>query len=118
MKYFKMIFAAVSLLIFTNIVIAENQRTLANPNVNTEVRSTEDKVNDSSDFTSINPGDNAAKMSSVSSRVKSKSVTAQVTGVVQLQSNKKDVKSNNKDVVKKYNGLSNIQGEKKNKKNM
>jgi len=111
MKYFKMIFASVSLLIFTNIVIAENQRTLANPNVNTEVRSTEDKVNDSSDFTSINPGDNAAKMSSASSRDKNKSVTTQVTGVVQLQ-------SNNKDVVKKYNSFSKKQGEKKNKKNM
>lgn len=116
MKYFKMIFAAVSLFIFTNIVIAENQRTLANPNVNAEVRSTEDKVNDSSDFTSINPGDNAAKMSSVSSRDKSKSVAVQAaavqaTGVVQLQ-------SNNKDVVKKYNRFSNKQGEKKNKKNM
>lgn len=111
MKYFKMIFAVVSLLIFTNIVIAENQRTLANPNVNAEVRSTEDKVNDSSDFTSINPGDNAAKMSSVSSRDKNKSVTTQVAGAVQLQ-------SNNKDVVKKYNRFSNIQGVKKNKKNM
>ena len=108
MKYFKMIFAAVSLLIFTNIVIAENQRILANPSVNAEVRSTEDKVNNSSDFTSINPDDNAAKMSSVSSKVKSKSVTAQVAGVFQLQ-------SNNKDVVKKYNRFSNIQGEKKNK---
>ena len=110
MKYFKMIFAAVSLLIFTNIVIAENQRMLANPDVNTEVRSTEDKVNNSSDFTSINPGDNASKMSSVPSKVKSKSVTTQVAGAVQLQ-------SNNKDVVKKYNRFSNIQGEKKNKRN-
>ena len=109
MKYFKMIFAAVSLFIFTNIVIAENQRMLANPDVNTEVRSTEDKVNDSSDFTSINPGDHAAKMSSVSSRDKNKSVTIQVAGVVQLQ-------SNNKDVVKKYNRFSNKQGEKKNKR--
>lgn len=115
MKYFKMIFAAVSLLIFTNIVIAENQRNIANPNVNTEVRNTEDKVNDSSDFTSINPGGNAAKMSSVSSRVKSKSVITAVSGVVQLQSNKNDMKSNNKDVVKKYNSITNIQGEKKNK---
>ena len=106
MKYFKMIFAVVSLLIFTNIVIAGNQRTLANPNVITEVRSTEDKVNDSSNFTSINPGDNAAKMSSVSSRVKSESVVIQVSGVVQLQ-------ANNKDVVKKYNHFSKQQGEKK-----
>jgi hypothetical protein len=113
-----MIFAAVSLLIFTNIVIAENQRTIANPNVNTEVRSTEDKVNDSSDFTSINPGDNAAKMSSVSSRDKNKNVITQVTGAVQLQSNNKNVKSNNKDVVKKYNRFSKIQGVKKNKKSM
>ena len=118
MKYFKMIFTAVSLLILTNIVVAGNQRTIANPNVSAEVRSTEDKVNDSSDFTSINPGDNATKMSSASSRVKSKSVTEQVAGVVQLQSNKKHVKSNNKDVVKKYNSFSNIQGEKKNKKNI
>ena len=111
MKYFKIIFAAVSLLIFTNIVIAENLRTLANPNVNTEVRSTEDKINNSSDFTSINPGDNAAKMSSVSSRAKNTSVTTQVSGVVKLQ-------SNNKDVVKKYNRFSEKEGEKKNKKNM
>ena len=118
MKYFKMIFAAVSLLIFTNIVIAGNQRTIANPNANTEVRSTEDKVKDSNDFTSINPGGNVSKMSSVSLRVKNKSVTTQVTGIVQLQSNKKHVKSNNKDVVKKYNSFSNIQGEKKNKKNI
>ena len=117
MKYFKMIFATVSLLIFTNIVIADNQRMLANPDINTEVRSTEDKVNDSSDFTSINSGDNAAKMSSVTSRDKNKSVTTQVAGAVQLKSNNKGVKSNNKDVVKKYNSSSNVQGEKKNKKN-
>ena len=118
MKYFKMIFAAVSLLIFTNIVIAGNQRTLASPNVITEVRSTEDKINDSSNFTSINPGDKVVKMSSVSSRVKNESVTTQVTGVIQLQSNNNGVISNNKDVVKKYNRFSNIQGEKKNKRNM
>ena len=115
MKYFKMIFTAVSFLIFTNIVIAENQRVLANPDVNTEVRSTEYKVNDSSVFTSINLGDNAAKMSSVSSRNKNKIVTTQVSGLVQLQSNNNDVQSNNKDVVKKYNSSSNEQGEKKNK---
>ena len=118
MKYFKMTFATVSLLIFTNIVIAGNQRTIANPNVSAEVRTTEDKVNNSSDFTSINPGGNATKMSSVSSKVKSKSVTTQVTGIAQLQLNNKVVKSNNKDVVKKYNSFSNIEGEKKNKKNM
>ena len=108
MKYFKMIFTVVSFLIFTNIVIAENQRVLANPDDNTEVRSREDIVDDSSVFTSINPGDNAAKMSSTSSRAKNKIVTTQVAGVVQL-------KSNNKDVVKKYNSSSNKQGEKKNK---
>ena len=111
MNYFKMIFTAVSLLIFANIVIAGNQRTLANPNVNTEVRSTEDKVNDSSDFTSTNSGDNASKMSSGSSRDKNKSVTTHVAGVVQKQ-------SINKDVVKKYNSFSKKQGEKKNKRNM
>ena len=108
MKYFKMIFTVVSFLIFTNIVIAENQRVLANPDDNTEVRSREDIVDDSSVFTSINPGDNAAEMSSTSSRAKNKIVTTQVAGVVQL-------KSNNKDVVKKYNSSSNKQGEKKNK---
>ena len=111
MNYFKMIFTAVSLLIFANIVIAGNQRTLANPNVNTEVRSTEDKVNDSSDFTSTNSSDNASKMSSGSSRDKNKSVTTHVAGVVQKQ-------SINKDVVKKYNSFSKKQGEKKNKRNM
>lgn len=111
MKYFKMIFALVSSLIFTSIVIAENQRTLANPDVNIELRSVEDIVNNPGDFISINPGDNATKMSSTSSRDKNKSVTTQVTGVVQLQ-------SNNKDVVKKYNSFSKKQGEKKNKKNM
>ena len=110
MKYFKIIFALAFSLIFTNIVIAENQRTLANPDVNIEVRSVEDIVNNSDDFISINPGDNAAKMSSASSKVKNKTVTTQTTGFVQLQ-------SDNKDVVKKYNRFSNKQGEKKNKKN-
>lgn len=111
MKYFKMIFTVVSFLIFTNIVIAENRRVLANPDDNIEVRSREDIVNDSSVFTSINPGDNAAEMSSTSStssRAKNKIVTTQVAGVVQL-------KLNNKDVVKKYNSSSNKQGEKKKK---
>lgn len=108
MKYFKMIFTVVSFLIFTNIVIAENQRVLANPDDNIEVRSREDIVNDSSVFTSIIPGDNAAEMSSTSSGAKNKIVTTQVAGVVQL-------KSNNKDVVKKYNSSSNKQGEKKKK---
>ncbi len=116
MKYSKMIFAAVSLLIFTNIVIAGNQRTLVNPNIITEVRSTENKVNDSSNFTSINPSDNAANMSSVSVRVKNKSVATQVTGVVQFQP--VQLQPNNKDVVKKYSSFSKEQGEKKNKKNI
>lgn len=110
MKYFKMIFALVSSLIFTNIVFAENQRTLANPDVNIEVRSVEDIVNNPGDFVSINPGDNATKMSSTSSRVKNKTVSTLATGLVQTQ-------SNNKDVVKKYNRFSNKQGENKNKKN-
>jgi hypothetical protein len=44
MKYFKMIIALVSFLIFTNIVVAENQRTRANPDVNIEVRSVEDTL--------------------------------------------------------------------------
>jgi hypothetical protein len=115
-----MIIALVSFLIFTNIVVAENQRTRANPDVNIEVRSVEDIVKNPDDFISINPGDNAKKMSSTSSRDKSKTVTTlatdiaavttQTTGLVQLQ-------SNNKDVVKKYNRFSNKQGEKKNKKN-
>ena len=120
MKNFKMIFALVSFLIFTNIVFAENQRTRANPDVNIEERSVEDIVKNSGDFISINPGDNAKKMSSTSSRDKSKTVTTlatgmataptQTTGLIQLQ-------SNNKDVVKKYNRFSDKQGEKKNKKN-
>lgn len=108
MKYFKIIFAVVSFLIFTNIVIAENRRVLANPDDNIEVISREDIVNDSSVFTSINPGDNAAEMSSISSGDKNEIVTTQIAGVVQL-------KSNNKDVVKKYNSSSNKQGEKKKK---
>jgi len=109
MKHLKIIFALVFSLVFTNIVIAGNQRTIANPDVNVEVRSVEDIVNNSDDFVSINPGDNAAKMSSTSSRVKNKTVTAQTTGLVQLQ-------SNNKDVVKKYNRFSDKQGETKIKK--
>ncbi|MDH5370229.1 MAG: hypothetical protein OEW99_09400 [Gammaproteobacteria bacterium] len=110
MKHLKIIFALVITLVFTNIVIAGNQRTMANADVNIEVRSVEDIVNNSDDFVSINPGDNAAKMSSTSLRIKNKTVSAQTTGLVQLQ-------SNNKDVVKKYNRFSNKQGEKKNKKN-
>ena len=110
MKYFKIISASVSFLIITNVVIAENQRTLANPNVNIEVRSVEDIVNNPDDFISINSGDNATKMSSTSSRVKNKTVSTLATGLVQTQ-------SNNKDVVKKYNRFSNKQGENKNKKN-
>jgi len=113
MKNFKMIFTSVFFLIFTNIVIAENlnsvaknQRALANPDVNIEVRSREDIVKDSSVFTSINPGDNAMEMSSNSKRNKNKIVTTQVAGIVQL-------KSNNKNVVKKYNSSSNKQGKKK-----
>ena len=113
MKNFKMIFTAAFFLISTNIVIAENlnssaknQRALANPDVNVEVRSKENIVKDSSDFTSINTGGNAMAMSSISKRDKNKIVTAQVAGVAQL-------KSNNKNVVKKYNNSSNKQGEKK-----
>lgn len=109
MKYFKIISVSVFLLIITNVVIAGNQRTLANPDVNIEVRSTEDIVSDPSAFVSINPGDNATKMSSTASIVKNKTVAAQTTDLAQSQSNKKDV-------VKKYNRFSNKQGEKKNKK--
>ena len=120
MKNFKMIFALVFSLIFTNVVIAGNLRTPANPDVNIEVRSVEDIVKNSDDFVSINSGDNAKKMSSTSLRDKSKTaktlatgiaiVTTETTGQVQLQ-------SKNKDVVKKYNRFSDKQGEKKNKKN-
>jgi len=109
MKYFKIIFVSVSLFIVTNVVIAQNQRTLANPDVNIEVRSTEDIVSDPGAFVSINPGDNAIKMLSTASRVKNKTVAAQTTDLAQSQ-------SSNKDVVKKYNRFSNKQGEKKNKK--
>ena len=109
MKYFKIISVSVSLLIITNVVIAGNQRTLANPDVNIEVRSTEDIVSDPGAFVSINPSDNATKMSSKALRVKNKKVAAQTTDLAQSQ-------SNNKDVVKKYNRFSNKQGEKKNKK--
>ena len=116
MKYFKMIFATVSLLIIANTVIAEGQRMMANPNVITEVRNTEDKVNNSNDFTSIKPGENAVKMASVSSKDKNKNTAVQIPGAVQLQSNNEGVKENNKDVVKKYNRFSTKQGEKKNKK--
>ena len=109
MKYFKIISVSVSLFVITNVVIAGNQRTLANPDANIEVRSTEDIVNDPSAFVSINPGDNARKMSSKALSVKNKMVAAQTTDLAQSQSNKKDV-------VKKYNRFSNKQGEKKNKK--
>jgi len=109
MKYFKIISVSVSLFIVTNAVIAQNQRTLANPDVNIEVRSTEDIVSDPSAFVSINPGDNATKMSSTASSVKNKTVAAETTDLARSQSNKKDV-------VKKYNRFSNKQGEKKNKK--
>lgn len=109
MKYFKIISVAVSLFIITNVVIAGNQRTLANPDVNIEVRSTEDIVSDPGAFVSINPGDNARKMSSAASSVKNKTVVAQTTDLAQSQSNQKDV-------VKKYNRFPKNQGEKKNKK--
>jgi len=109
MKYFKIISVSVSLLIMTNVVIAANQRTLANPNANIEVRSTEDIVSDSSAFVSINPNDNATQMSSKALRVKNKTVAAKTMDSVQQRSNKKDV-------IKKYNRFSNKQGEKKNKK--
>ena len=108
MKYFNTISATVFFLMLTNIVIAGNQRTVANPNVSSEVRKVEDRVSDSSVFTSINKDDNAAEMSSASSDVKKNIVTMLATGLVQLQ-------SNNKDVVKKYNSFSNNQGEKKHK---
>lgn len=111
MKYFKLIFALVTFLIFTNIVIAENQRTRANPDMNIEVRSVEDIVSDPSAFISINPADNIVKMSSTSKRVKKKTVTTLATGLVELQ-------TNSKDIVKKYNRFSDKQGEKKNKKNL
>ena len=110
MKYFKLIFALVTFLIFTNIVVAENQRTRANPDVNIEVRSVEDVVNNPVDFVSINPADNMVKMSSTSKRVKKKTVTTLATGLVQLQ-------TNSKDMVKKFNRFPDKQGEKKNKKN-
>lgn len=120
MKYSKMIFSLVSFLIFTNIVVAENQRTRANPDVNIEVRSVEDIINNSDDFVSINPGDNAARMSSTSSRVKNETVSTLATGITTARTQTTGVvqsQSNNKDVVKKYNRFSNKQGEKKNKKN-
>ena len=50
MKYFKIISVSVSLFVITNVVIAGNQRTLANPDANIEVRSTEDIVSDPSAF--------------------------------------------------------------------
>ena len=110
MKYFKLIFAFVTFLIFTNIVIAENQRTRANPDVNIAVRSVEDVVKNPGDFVSINPADNTVKMSSTSKRVKNKTVTTLATGLVQLQ-------TNSKNIVKKYNRFSDKQGGKKNNKN-
>ena len=126
MKYFKMIFALVSSLIFTNIVVAENLRTLANPDVNIEVRSVEDIVKNPGDFVSINPGDNAKKMSSTSStsstssRDKRKTAQKLATGIATAPTQttgQAQLQSNNKDVLKKYNRFSNKQGEKKNKKN-
>ena len=109
MKHLKIISVAVSLFIITNVVIAGNQRTLANPDVNVEVRSTEDIVRNPGAFVSIQPGDNARQMSSKALSVKNKTLLAQKSDLAQLQSNKKDV-------VKKYNRFTNEQGEKKNKK--
>jgi len=109
MKYFKIISVSLSLLIMTNIVIAQSKRTLANPDVKVEVRSTEDIVQDPDAFVSINPGDNAAKMSSKALRVKNKVVATKKMGLFQSQSNKKDK-------MKKFNRFSNKQGEKKNEK--
>ena len=109
MKYLKIISVTVSLFTITNAVIAGNQRTLANPDVKVEVRSTEDIVSNPSDFVSINLSDNARKMSSKSLRVKNKTVEDKKKSFVQSQSNKKDV-------VQKYNRHSDIKGEKKSKK--
>ena len=120
MKNFKMIFALVFSLIFTNVVIAGNLRTPANPDVNIEVRSVEDIVKNPGDFVSINPGDNAKKMSSTSSRDKRKTAQKLATGIATAPTQttgQAQLQSNNKDVLKKYNRFSNKQGEKKNKKN-
>lgn len=108
MKYFKTISTTVFFLLITNIVSAGNQRTVANVNVNLEVRSIEDRVGDSSIFTSINPDSNAAEMTSVSADTKNNMVTTISIGLVQAQ-------ENNKDITKKYNRFSDNQGEKKNK---
>ena len=105
-------------LVFTNIVIAGNQRTVANPDVNVEERSVEDIVKNPDDFVSIIPGTNAKKMSSTS-RDKSKTVTTLATGIVTDTTETTDLiqfPSNNIDVVKKYNRFSDKQGETKIKK--
>ena len=117
MKQFKIIFALVSFLVSTNIVVAANQRTVANPDVNVEVRSAEDIVKNSADFVSVTPGDNTKKMSSRSSRVKQEPVAALATGIATAQTtDPEQLQSNKKDIVKKYNRFSKKQGVKKNKK--
>jgi len=109
MKYFKIISVTLSLLMITNVVIAQKQRTLANSSSKVEIRSTENIVSNPSDFVSINSADKAVKMSSKALRVKSTTVAKKTTNIVQVQ-------SNTKDVVKKYNRFSNKQGENKNKR--
>ena len=109
MKYFKIISVTVSLFIITNVVIAQNNRTLADSNAKIEVRSTENIVSDPSAFVTINPADKAMKMSSKVLRAKNKTVATKMMRSNQLQ-------SSTKDVVKKYNRFPNNKGEKKNKK--
>ena len=117
MKQFKIIFALVSFLVSTNIVVAANQRTVANPDVNVEVRSVEDIVKNSGDFVSVNPVDNAKKMSSRSSKVKQEPVASLATGIATAKTtDPEQLQSNKKDIVKKYNRFSKKQGVKKNKK--
>ena len=67
MKYLKMTFILASLLLSTNMVIAQGQRNVANPGVSIETRSVEDIVKNSDDFVAVTPGSNARKMSSKSS---------------------------------------------------
>ena len=120
MKYLIMTFTLASFLLCTNMVIAQGQRTVANPGVNIEVRSVEDILKNSDDFVSVTPGSNARKMTSNSSNDKNNSGASQVAGITtnQDQVNESEAVSeqaqtDNNNVMKKFKRFSDKEGEKK-----
>jgi len=116
MKYLIMTFTLASFLLCTNMVIAQGQRTVANPGVNIEVRSVENILKNSDDFVSVTPGSNARKMTSHSSNDKNNSGASQVAGIKtsQEQANESEqAQTDNKNVMKKFKRFSDKEGEKK-----